>query len=206
MLNDILVFLASYFLGSIPSAFLITLATTGKDVRDEGDGNMGTRNAMRVSGLLPGLGVLLLDGGKGAAAYWVAQHCGSAPWVIYGAGLALMVGQGFPIWLPWRGGKGLAAASGFLAQVWPAAILVGVLVLLLARKVVSFDVAFGLAAGTFLLVTVWQGNDAEGVLFVIFLFGLAGLKGLLDRSCSPLRNKPPGDSTEELCRSTDTPR
>ena len=88
-----------YLLGSLPFAFLITKAFTSKYIRFDGEGNVGARNVLHVVGPLPGLLALLLDGSKGAAAYWVGRRFGSGDMALYLTGFALMLGHGFPIWL-----------------------------------------------------------------------------------------------------------
>ena len=180
MKNMALVF-AGYLLGSIPFAFLMAKLFARKDVRFEGDGNVGTRNALHVAGWTAGVLTALLDGGKGAAAYWVAREFGSGDLALYLTALGLMLGHGYPIWLRWRGGKGLAAAAGFLSQMWPYPMLLAVVIFLLARAVISsFDVAFAIGSGGFLLFTVGQGNDLQGALFIVLLLGMAGVKRILD--------------------------
>lgn len=180
MKNMALIF-AGYLLGSIPFAFLMAKLFARKDVRFEGDGNVGTRNALHVAGWGAGGLTALLDGGKGAAAYWVGKEFGSGDLALYLTALGLMLGHGYPIWLRWRGGKGLAAAVGFLSQMWPLAVLIAAIAFLLARALVSsFDLSFATGSAAFLFATAWQGNDAEGLLFIVLLLGMAGVKRLLD--------------------------
>jgi len=181
MASDLVVILAGYLLGSIPFAYLITKAFTGKDIRREGEGNVGSRNVLHTAGRVAGLLVLLLDTGKGAAAYWVARVYGSGDITLYLTGFAMMVGHGFPVWLHWHGGKGLAAAIGFLMQMWPYSVLGAALVfLLVSRLFTGFDFCFGVAAGAFALLTLKEGTSVEGMAFVVSLLGLAGVKRLID--------------------------
>ena len=181
MWTDAAVVVAGYLLGSIPFAYLVTRAVTGKDLRIEGEGNVGARNAMRTAGRVPGLLVFLLDGSKGAAAYWVGQRFGSGELVLYLTGFAMMLGHGFPLWLRWRGGKGLAAAVGFLSQMWPYSVLAGLAVFLLAQALLPvFDGAVAAGAGTMFVLSFVEGNSLKGVLFIVFFLGMAGLKRLID--------------------------
>lgn len=181
MASDLLVIMAGYLLGSIPFAFLITKAFTGKDIRQEGEGNVGSRNVRRTAGPVAGLLVLLLDVAKGAAAYWVARTWASGSIAIYLTGFAMMLGHGFPVWLHWHGGKGLAAAIGFLMQMWPYSVLCAAMVFLLANKLFTgFDFCFGVAAGAFALLSLVEGNSLEGMAFIVSLLGLAGVKRLID--------------------------
>jgi glycerol-3-phosphate acyltransferase PlsY len=116
--------LAGYLLGSIPFGILLTRLFGGGDIRAAGSGNIGATNVTRVAGPIPGVLTLLLDGAKGAAAIWLAAHFSSynATWMT-ATGFAALVGHCFPIWLKFRGGKGVATAAGvFLALCWPAAL------------------------------------------------------------------------------------
>jgi len=181
MWRDVALFLAAYLLGSVPFAYLLTKVTTGRDLRLEHEGNVGTRNAWRTAGPLAGALTLLMDGGKGAAAYWVGRRWGTSPLILYWVALGLMLGHGFPVWLGWRGGKGLAAACGFLAQIWPLPMLGATAIFLAARLLVpSFDLSFAIGALAFFIFTLLAGNDLAGALLIVFTLGLAGLKRLVD--------------------------
>ncbi len=181
MATDIAVILMGYLLGSLPFAYIITRLSIGKDIRFEGDGNAGTRNVLRVAGPLPGLCTAILDVGKGAAAYWVGHKWGSGDMVLYLTGFALMLGHGFPLWLGWRGGKGLACASGFLLQMWPYSVLAGLIILLTARTLMrNFDLAFAVAAAAFFSLTFVEGSDLVHSIFAVLFLGMAGGKKVLD--------------------------
>ena len=113
---DLLIILAGYFIGSIPFAFLVTRLATGRDVRLEGEGNVGGRNAIHIAGARWGMAAMLLDIGKGAGAYWLARHLGTGDWTLFLTWLAL-VGIGLAVayradalalfglvaWAPWIG-------------------------------------------------------------------------------------------------------
>ena len=181
MLSDIAVVLTGYLLGSMPFAFIITRLAAGKDIRFEGEGNVGARNVLHVAGPIAFLLTLLLDAGKGIAAYWVGHHWGSGDLALYSTGFALMLGHGFPVWLGWRGGKGLGPASGFLLPMWPYAVLAALVILLAARAVIpDFNLAFAVAGAAFPFLTLWEGNDLQGFLFIVFFLGLAGIKKVID--------------------------
>lgn len=181
MWTDLLVVAVGYLLGSIPFAYLVTRALTGKDIRYEGEGNVGSRNVMHVVGRGPGFLVLALDAAKGAAAYWVGHRFGSGDMALYLTGFAMMFGHGFPVWLRWRGGKGLAAAAGFLLQMWPYSVLGAAAVLVIARMFIpDFNLAFTVAGVAMPLFSFLEGNNLRGLLFIVFLLGIAGLKKVID--------------------------
>ena len=117
----IVVVLAAYLIGSIPFALLLA-RQWGADLRLVGSGNLGAANVMRASGLTAGVLVALLDIGKGAASVWLAARItdgGELPAV---AGLAAIIGHIYPVWLRFRGGKGVATACGVFSILTPAAI------------------------------------------------------------------------------------
>src|SRR5438270_6391080 len=102
----------AYLLGSIPFGLLVTRIFGGGDVRKAGSGNIGATNVSRVAGPVAGILTLLLDVAKGAAVVWIAARVSgeSATWTMIAA-LAAIVGHCFPIWLKFRGGKGVATAA-----------------------------------------------------------------------------------------------
>jgi glycerol-3-phosphate acyltransferase PlsY len=114
--------LGAYLLGSIPFGFLIVKQRQGGDIRNAGSGNIGATNVSRVAGPLAGMVTLLLDGGKGYLAVWAAGRMtgGNIKWVA-AAGLAAIIGHLYPVWIGFRGGKGVATAVGvFVPICWQA--------------------------------------------------------------------------------------
>ena len=116
------VILAAYAIGSIPFAFILARRWGAADLRLLGSGNLGAANVMRASGVTAGVMVAVLDVAKGAASVWVAARMSrhaAAPAV---AGLAAIVGHVYPVWLRFRGGKGVATACGVFSVLTPLAI------------------------------------------------------------------------------------
>jgi len=129
-----------YFLGSIPFGYLLVRATGGGDIRQIGSGNIGATNVARTSGWSVGIATLLLDAAKGFLAVWLSGHfTGGDVRIMIFAGLAAILGHVFPVWLQFKGGKGVATALGvFLAICWTAtaaAVLLFLLVALFYRYV-----------------------------------------------------------------------
>ncbi|HEY8146384.1 MAG TPA: glycerol-3-phosphate 1-O-acyltransferase PlsY, partial [Kofleriaceae bacterium] len=129
-----LVVAGAYFLGSIPTGLLIG-KRMGVDVRTQGSGNIGATNVARTVGKKVGVLVLLLDLLKGAIpiALYTALDLGGRidlgapldPYLFTAVGLAPIVGHCFPIWLRFRGGKGVATALGVFLMADPIALSVG---------------------------------------------------------------------------------
>ncbi len=116
-------FAFGYLLGSIPFGLLLTRLAGLGDIRKIGSGNIGATNVLRTGRKSLALATLLLDGGKGAVAlllvYWRF-----GPDMALAAGMGAMLGHVFPIWLKFRGGKGVATALGtLLAAAWPIGAL-----------------------------------------------------------------------------------
>lgn len=116
--------IASYLLGSIPFGLLLSLLLGKVDVRRAGSGNIGATNVARVAGPSAGILTLILDAAKGAVAVLLASHLtnGESSWMML-AGLFALIGHCFPIWLKFRGGKGVATAAGVFLVLCPAALL-----------------------------------------------------------------------------------
>ena len=119
--------LLSYLLGSIPFGYLIVSARTGGDIRETGSGGTGATNVSRRAGKMAGVLTLLLDALKGAAAVVFAKLLLSgvenAAWWIGAAGIIAMLGHIFPVWLRFRGGKGVATGVGVFLMLAPIAVL-----------------------------------------------------------------------------------
>lgn len=133
---------ASYFLGSIPAGY-IAGKLAGIDVRKHGSHNIGATNVLRVLGKPYGVAVFLIDAGKGFAAvriayavFAAAQH---AEYYAITAAVVVVLGHAFPVWLKFRGGKGVATTAGAVVALIPlaaaAAISVWLLIFRLTRYV-----------------------------------------------------------------------
>ena len=115
------VILAGYLIGSIPFA-LIVARRRGTDLRQVGSGNLGAANVMRASGVTAGVLVAVLDMAKGAASVWLAARVSDGAELPAAAGLAAILGHIYPIWLRFRGGKGVATACGVFSVLTPLAV------------------------------------------------------------------------------------
>ena len=136
-MRPFLVIIIAYLLGSIPFGYLIVRATEGADIRETGSGGTGATNVSRRAGKLAGIATLLLDAAKGAAAVLIAKSLLGATqdnlyWWIALAAVAVILGHMFPVWLRFRGGKGVATGVGVFLMLAPIAVgLAGVLFLLI---------------------------------------------------------------------------
>ncbi len=142
--NVALSLLLAYLLGSIPFAYIIG-KLSGLDIRKVGDRNVGTFNVFRHAGLVAGIATLVADVGKGALAIVVAKALSGHELVVFVAGVAAVIGHNWPVFLRFRGGRGLAVVIGVLLVLLPREMVIaaalGIMVLLVTRNSVWFGVA-----------------------------------------------------------------
>jgi len=115
--------LIGYAFGSLPIGYLVAQARGGVDLRRVGSGNVGTANVYRATGLMTALAVMIADIGKGATAVWVAGGGVNA----VAAGAAAIVGHIYPVWLGFKGGKGVATATGVFGLLTPVPTIIAAL-------------------------------------------------------------------------------
>lgn len=155
----------AYLLGSIPFAYLAGRAR-GIDLRTVGSGNLGAANVFRTLGKGWGAGVMAADIGKGVVAVLLARALVDDPWPAVAAGAA-MAGHVFPVWLRFKGGKGVAVGAGAVIGLMPlaAVLLVGLwAVVLVTTRYSSLASIVAAAAAT---PVVWTlGYPTSRVVFV----------------------------------------
>ena len=164
--------LGAYVLGSVPTAYILVRWMEGEDIRDFGSRNVGALNAYNRTGAWAGLLVLLVDTAKGVLAVAAPRLLGVDPWVLFITTSLVVAGHNWPVFLNFRGGKGVAAIFGISLVIvpWLTVITVGpsILVMLLLRNVV-----LGAALGFILLNTLlWvtgQGAEQVGLCLLLTL-------------------------------------
>lgn len=125
---------ACYLLGAVPFGFLAGRFLAGVDIRAVGSGNIGATNVLRTLGPVPAVLVLVLDSAKGWLAVSGAHWLGFAEWGTAGAALAAVAGHNWPVFLNFRGGRGIATALGVIIALAPS--VAGILVLVFISVVV----------------------------------------------------------------------
>jgi glycerol-3-phosphate acyltransferase PlsY len=166
----ILAAIGGYLLGSIPFGLLLTRTAGLGDIRNIGSGNIGATNVLRTGRRDIAAATLLLDGGKAAAALLLARWI-AGPEVGFVAGAAAFIGHCFPIWLDFKGGKGVAAFFGALfAGLWPVGLIAGVAWLAIAT-IFRYSSLAALVAAAVAPVAAWLMNEggAWGVAFCTLL-------------------------------------
>ncbi len=170
----------AYLLGSIPFGYLLVRFFRKEDVRDTGSGNIGATNVARTGGATLGILTLLLDALKGYLAVLFAMHL--APNTVHGpstlavaAAVAAVIGHVFPVWLRFRGGKGIATALGVFIALVPLVALsaVGLFALIVATtRLVSLGsilAAVSIPIFTLLLVPHRSAALLAGLSFISLL-------------------------------------
>jgi glycerol-3-phosphate acyltransferase PlsY len=158
MLIDIGAIVVAYVLGSIPVAWLAVRRWAQLDVRRIGSGNVGATNALRATTPAIGLLVALGDAAKGAIAVWLARRAHASDEAVALAAVASVVGHVAPVWLKFRGGKGVATASGAFGVLAPVAAAVAVVVFV-ATVWATRLVSLGSLAATLALVATAAWHD-----------------------------------------------
>lgn len=169
--------LAGYLLGSIPFGPILTRLAGLGDVRRIGSGNIGATNVLRTGRKSLAAATLLLDGGKGAAAFLLAGLWGPDMALI--AGMAAVLGHLFPLWLGFRGGKGVATTIGTLfAAAWPLGLAVCAIWLLVAATTRYSSLAALLSLAASPLLAWWITDDLQLLQFAAILALLVWLRHL----------------------------
>jgi glycerol-3-phosphate acyltransferase PlsY len=178
-LFEILGLLIAYLLGSIPTAVWVGRIFYGKDVREFGSGNAGATNTFRVLGKKAGIPVLLFDILKGSiavylACYFVDYQEGTSDFVNYQLvlGIGVLIGHIFPVYVGFRGGKGIATLLGIMIAIHPQAAFscIGIfLAVFLLTKYVSLGSMISAICFPLLIILVFKSEIPFLVIFSIFI-------------------------------------
>ena len=172
-MNEVIALIAGYLLGTIPFGYLAGRAN-GVDLRTLGSGNIGAANAFRNLGRSWGIAVMAGDIGKGVVGALIGRWLTDDPWPIF-VGAAVMVGAIFPIWLRFKGGKGVAAGGGVMIGLFPiasACLLPFWLVIVLTTRITSLASILTAAAFTplaFAFGYPWQYLILAGAMSLLVI-------------------------------------
>lgn len=182
IMNELLLIILAYFIGSVPTALIISKSFFNIDIRNYGSGNMGATNTFRVLGSKYGTIVMIFDILKGMAAVALFNFLPfylNDEWartnLMVGLGLASVLGHVFPIFAQFRGGKGVATLFGMILAVQPVIAMSCVGVFLLVLYFTRYVSLSSILAGIALPICVlWIWND-DVVLYRIFAILVAAL-------------------------------
>ena len=162
-----------YLLGSIPFGLLLTRAAGGPDIRAIGSGNIGATNVLRTGHKRLAAATLICDMLKGTIAVLAAAYFATD--AALAAAVGAFLGHLFPIWLKFKGGKGVATYIGLLLGLcWPAALIFCVIWLVMAA-VTRYSSAAALTASAITPLTVWYFGQPRVALLFLLLTILAWL-------------------------------
>lgn len=157
---DIALVAAAYLLGAVPFGVLVAKGAGCDDLRRQGSGNIGATNVSRTLGRKAGAVTLACDVLKGAVPVWLALLLSPTPWVPVAAAAAAVLGHVFPVYLRFRGGKGVATGFGVLMALDLLTALLVLGVWLVAARLSRISAVGALAAFTALpLLAWWTGRD-----------------------------------------------
>lgn len=176
-INIILVFIACYLLGSIPSSYILGKLLKGIDIRQFGSGNVGATNALRVLGTKIGIITLCFDMIKGVLAIMLGRLLlfESGNLTLIGCGLAAILGHIFTIFLSFKGGKGVATSAGVFIALIPQAVIISLIVFILTVWLSKYVSLGSILAAIALFVVELIVNirnsfaDLEILLFVLLI-------------------------------------
>ena len=159
--------IGGYLLGSIPFGLLIARATGQGDIRKIGSGNIGATNVLRTGRKDIAFITLLLDAGKAGIAALLFNHFFGAP-IGFFAGAAALIGHCFPIWLKFKGGKGVATFFGaLLATAWPIGLIAGTIWLACAFITRISSLSALAAAGSVPLIAFMMGYTHVAMMVAV---------------------------------------
>ncbi len=165
VLKYILAAVIGYLLGNIPSGILIAQIYGIRDIRKHGSGNTGTTNVLRTLGWLPSVLTLVLDCMKGYVACVIGRKLGGDPGMLIG-GLCAILGHDFPVFMGFRGGKGIATSLGLIIAINPWIALGELLVQIIAVAITRYmSIASLITTVAFPVVTgfLCRGRDNYGL-------------------------------------------
>jgi len=171
---DLLLIVAAYLLGAIPFGLVFSRWLTGKDPRDFGSGNIGATNASRTGGKKIGLLTLAADIIKGMIPVFIAVQIngeGSAnEWLIAAVAVAAFLGHIFPVYLKFKGGKGVATMFGVLLPWQPAVALIAFVIWLAAILLSRYVALASILAGISLPFSAWLLGASTAAICACVLF------------------------------------
>ena len=170
-MDKIISIVVAYLLGSIPFGYLIVRGKVGADIRETGSGGTGATNVSRRAGKTAGVLTLLLDAAKGCAAVLIAKALTGDDWVIAAAAIAALVGHIFPVWLRFRGGKGVATGVGIFLMLAPVALLCAGVIFVAIVALTRYVSLGSIIAAILIPVFVWLLSDLRPLLIAAIVGG-----------------------------------
>ena len=163
-MDKIILVVVAYLLGAIPFGYLIVRGKGAGDIRQTGSGGTGATNVSRRAGKAAGVLTLLLDAAKGCIAVLIAKTVTGDDWVIAAAAIAVLVGHIFPVWLGFRGGKGVATGVGIFLVLAPIPLLCAGVVFVATVLLTRYVSLGSMTAAILIPVLVWVQSGSQPLL------------------------------------------
>ncbi|MCT4635675.1 MAG: glycerol-3-phosphate 1-O-acyltransferase PlsY [Rickettsiales bacterium] len=165
MFEEAIILILAYFMGSIPFGLLISLCSGRGDIRKLGSGNIGTTNVLRTGGKVLALLTLIADSGKIILAIFLAKMLGFN--MDYLVGSASFIGHLFPVWLKFKGGKGVASFLGLGLYLFPKVALMLMATWIITFAISSYSSLAAIAAAIAAIISLSITMPVGGNLFLM---------------------------------------
>jgi glycerol-3-phosphate acyltransferase PlsY len=169
--NEILILICAYLIGNLSSGYLV-----GRfrriDIRQHGSGNIGATNVLRTLGLIPSLVTLVLDSGKGVLAVFLAKQLGANQWIIAISGIMVILGHNWPVFLGFKGGRGVATALGVILALMPGVGVFVAIIWFFLVFVTRYISVGSIGAALSLPIAAWLIGETNQSIFVAVVIGL----------------------------------
>ncbi len=183
IINIFLSYITSYLLGSLPTAYILGKLVKGIDIRQHGSGNIGATNVFRTLGTTWGIITFLIDFLKGTLAIFLSevimgQGDFNLSWILLGSGFFAFLGHLFPVWLKFKGGKGVATTAGVFIYLTPfelgLTLIIFLVIVGITRYVSLGSITSAIAFPVLLLINIRQIPFEQQYPFIIvaFIFGI----------------------------------
>ncbi len=170
LLITILLTIISYLIGGIPAAYLGGRLRGGIDIREYGNGNVGTVNAVRTLGMRAGMLVLAADAAKGALVVGIGRIAGISDYTLFAMAIAVTVGHNWSPYIGFKGGKGVAVIFGISLAMAPViSVMVGPLVFAVYYATRSWVWAFGAGIIAINALLIWSGAERLDIVLCLVL-------------------------------------
>lgn len=173
MIIPILIVIIGYLLGSIPFSYIFAKLFKRIDIRKYGSKNAGASNVFFVAGPFAGVLALICDILKGSFAILLAQSLSMPEYIVILTGIAAIIGHCFPIFLKFKGGKGMATSIGVLIPLIPKELIISLVIFILFIIVIKRLALSGLIAISFLPFLAWYFNRSSILVIAVLLIVLS---------------------------------
>ena len=187
--NFFLVILVAYLLGSIPSGVIVSRFFARRDVRTVGSGHTGALNTFRAAGFAPALLAFVADGAKAIVAIYFARYATMSDWGVALAGIAVVIGHCYPLYIRFHGGMGLATSGTILLALDFVALILLIFIWFALKSVLKKSSVVSAIVALLLPFLLWLTNGTPA--FIVFGIGAGAVifvrhLGVLQKSTRPL--------------------